>query len=343
MSGQVPARPRLPKRTRLQRSAPKRMKLPPVSQQVDFSNALEQLRSAYLLEALLETIKGLDIAQVDRELATFVPASRLRDLAGRGLRGEAVYAVPCVLTANPKLLAYYRLLLGYSGKAFYESGSDPQFFETMETKGGLTEEQRSALSLLCGALIQRSSDLIDGIGLGKITMNLLDDLTLLTLGAQFRGSANTKLGTKAMDEVRELILEIVKPATVASISKLIELQNAAGRKVLISIGADPDVTIREEMSEGHFRNSVSIEVKGGWDRRNIHNRLGEAEKSHQKAKGHGFTEFWTIVNVKAFDLEKAKVESPTTNQFFELSKLLAKTGPAYEDFRRRIVTYSGIR
>jgi hypothetical protein len=32
---------------------------------------------------------------------------------------------------------------------------------------------------------------------------------------------------------------------------------------------------------------VAVEIKGGKDYSNIHNRIGEAEKSHQKAKKEG--------------------------------------------------------
>ncbi len=72
----------------------------------------------------------------------------------------------------------------------------------------------------------------------------------------------------------------------------------------------PDIIIREEMSKGTFRNIIAIEVKGGTDYSNIHNRIGEAEKSHQKARNSGFVECWTVVNVDRLDFTVAKSESP---------------------------------
>jgi len=48
-------------------------------------------------------------------------------------------------------------------------------------------------------------------------------------------------------------------------------------------------------------NIVAIEVKGGTDVSNAHNRAGEAEKSHTKAKGKGFRDFWTIISKKGLD------------------------------------------
>lgn len=52
--------------------------------------------------------------------------------------------------------------------------------------------------------------------------------------------------------------------------------------MLIEFAPDPDIVIREEFSKGKYRNIITIEVKGGTDFSNIHNRVGEAEKSHQR-------------------------------------------------------------
>ena len=63
-----------------------------------------------LLDALLSTVSTLEISQIDHELADLVPPCALREVAGWGLRGEILFAVPCVLESNPALLGYYRLL-----------------------------------------------------------------------------------------------------------------------------------------------------------------------------------------------------------------------------------------
>jgi thiamine biosynthesis protein ThiC len=57
--------------------------------------------------------------------------------------------------------------------------------------------------------------------------------------------------------------------------------------VLITFASDPDIIIREEMRADQFRHLVAIEVKAGSDFSTIHNRIGEAEKSHRKAKISG--------------------------------------------------------
>ena len=90
----------------------------------------------------------------------------------------------------------------------------------------------------------------------------------------------------------------------------IQIANAAGRRILIEFASDPDIVIHEEMRPGVYRQLIAIEVKGGRDFSNIHNRIGEAEKSHQKARAAGFVECWTVVNVDKMDVETARRESP---------------------------------
>jgi hypothetical protein len=87
---------------------------------------------------------------------------------------------------------------------------------------------------------------------------------------------------------------------------------------------------------------LAIEVKGGYDFSNVHNRLGEAEKSHQKARSRGYTECLTVVNVDRINIEKAHGESPTTNRFYRLTDLEDLTTEEYQDFRSRILTLTGV-
>ena len=96
------------------------------------------------------------------------------------------------------------------------------------------------------------------------------------------------------------------------------------------------------MSLDNYRNVVAIEVKSGTDVSNIHNRIGEAEKSHQKARGLGYTECWTVVNVSRLDMDKARKESPSTNRFYSITDLSLREGEQYEDFRRRVLSLTAI-
>ena len=165
----------------------------------------------------------------------------------------------------------------------------------------------------------------------------------LLLGPQLRGGANVKKGIAGIVAVFQAIHDIVEHAATNSSTSKIEIMNAADRKVLIEFASDPDIVIREEMGKSNFRNVIAIEVKGGTDFSNIHNRVGEAEKSHQKARAQGYYECWTVVNVDKIDMDMARRESPSTNRFYRLSALKTGKGEEYEDFKNRIVALTGIR
>ncbi|MDH5561572.1 MAG: XcyI family restriction endonuclease [Deltaproteobacteria bacterium] len=311
--------------------------------QIDFSFALGQIRNTYLQEALSQAVSEIDISTLDTQLAKFVPPASIKALARHGLRGELVFPTPILLESSPHLLGYYRLLLGFSQKAFFTSEFGLTSFKSMEVKGVLTENNKKRLPELCKALIGCSCSLIEGIGTDRVSKQLLDDLTLLTVGPQLRGGANNRKGIVAIVKVFESIHKIVKKESSSSSESRIELINAAGRKVLIEFAPDPDIVIREEMSPNNYRNVVAIEVKGGTDFSNIHNRIGEAEKSHQKAKSKGYLECWTVVNVDRMDFKMAHQESPTTNRFYLLRDLSASKGAEYQDFRTRVVSLTGIK
>lgn len=319
------------------------IKLPEPELQIDFAAALAEIRSLYLQDALAEAIKKLKVPAIDKELAKFVSAHSLTALATHGLRGEMMFPVPVVLTANPRLLGYYRLLYGYSQKEFYTSSTGLSRFSGMEKRGQISAKVAADLPSACIALCAAGAVLLAGIGTQKISASLLDDLTLLTLGPQLRGGANVRKGTAGIRTVFNAIHEIVEPAVTSSEDTRIEIRNAAGRIVLIEFAPDPDIIIREEMRPNSYRQLIAIEIKAGSDFSNIHNRIGEAEKSHQKAKGAGFVECWTVVNVDKIDLAMARRESPSTNRFYRISDLIAATGNEYQDFRDRIISLTGIR
>jgi XcyI restriction endonuclease len=121
---------------------------------------------------------------VDSQLALLAPSQEIALLASKGLRGEIVFATPAVLTANPRLLGYYRLLLGYSQKEFYKTGTGLGQFRLMEDKGILSAGCRGAIEDLCRSLNDSATYLIREISEVALTQHFLDDLTLLTLGPQ---------------------------------------------------------------------------------------------------------------------------------------------------------------
>lgn len=137
--------------------------------QIDFFFALAQIRCLYLQEALLETVEKMDIAGIDKELNKLVPKQSLKALARHGLRGELVFPVPCVFAQNPRLLGYYRLLLGFSQKTFYTAETGLSGFKTMEEKGIIPKRAMDLLPELCSSLIQAAVQLVDGIGAERLS------------------------------------------------------------------------------------------------------------------------------------------------------------------------------
>ncbi|MFH1060839.1 MAG: XcyI family restriction endonuclease [Pseudomonadota bacterium] len=316
--------------------------LPEPKLQADFAQTLQNLRSLYLQDALSATVDLIDIRQLDRELGELVPEHSLKALAKHGLRGELLFAVPCLLRTNPRLLGYYRLLLGYSQKEFYNTYNGLSSYKSMEQKGLLSKMHADNLPTLCESLIASAVYLLEYTN-EIISSNLLHELSLLTLGGQLRGRYNVKLGNTANEKVFNVIKQMVKHVATDISPRRIKLLNAAGNKIIIAFSSDPDLVIKEEIAEGKFYNKIAIEIKGGTDYSNIHNRLGEAEKSHRKARDARYVECWTVINVDRLDPELAHRESPTTDRFYQLSHLMQPEHPEYQDFHQRILSLIGIR
>lgn len=308
--------------------------------QIEFFKRLAAIRDTYLLDALLAVVSKLEIPDIDKELGSLVSGSALRKVAGWGLRGEIIFPVPCVLRSQPRLLGYYRLLLGFSQKQFYGDRYGFATFKTIEDRGQLSANQEDRLRYLCEALCGSAELLINGTG--QLSRDLVHDLTLLTLGPQLRGSILNVFGNRATRRVFELIESLVGSAIESSSTKWLKLINAAGRTVRVEFSSDPDICLREELPSGKYRNLVAIEIKGGMDYSNVHNRIGEAEKSHQKAREEGYVECWTMVGVADLGLELAKKESPSTDRFYHLDRIADGRSEEFEDFRENLLSRLGI-
>jgi len=316
--------------------------LPSTNLQVSVASSLEEVRRLCLRQALAETVRAVPLSMLNHQLEENAPPSDLQALASRGIRGELVFPVPCLLEKNPRLLGYYRLLMGFSQKEFYNKGQLSRF-SALEDKGLISARVAKEISDLCRAFCSRASELLGGIGIDRISASLLDELALLTLGPQLRGSNNTKIGKAANKDVFTIIHKAVGHAVKSRTDARLDVENSSGREVVIAFSADPDISIVESVSAAESRKIIAIEIKGGGDQSNIWNRLGEAEKSHQSAKARGFVEFWTIYNVKILDPTKAHEKSPTTNRFYNLHELKDENSAAFKEFRDRIISIVGIR
>ena len=152
----------------------------------------------------------------------------------------------------------------------------------------------------------------------------------MTLGAQADGFWRTQIGSNATQAVFTSLKSIVRKAGARfkETKSSITVQNSSGRRVTLMLSADPDVVIREEFAEGVVY-KTAIEIKGGKDRSNIHNRAGEAEKSHQKARQDGAGDCWTIISLESGNLDKLKQESPSTREWFDLDEIRKQSGPGW--------------
>ena len=315
----------------------KLLALPP-NLQISFYYKLREITELHLDVALRKTVSELKLDKINGQLSKTVPSSALTKLASYGLRGELVFAIPVIIERNPFLLGYYRTLLGFSQKEFYSQGGYGKF-KRMEESGDLGRLTQANVSQLCNCLSQSAKLLIDAFD--RLKVRDIRDLQLLTIGAQLRGSENNRIGVGATQDVFDLIEDIVGDYIVEKTKKSILVNNDSGRKVLIEFGADPDVKITQFLDTG-IRPIVSIEIKGGSDVSNIHNRIGEAEKSHQKAKKEGCNEFWTILKA-VFDPDTAQSESPTTSRFFNLDMIRKDDSPEHQEFRAVLTSLIGIK
>lgn len=312
---------------------------PGSARQVRFYQLLLVARKQWFMDALSDTLSSLSQDIVKEQIREYVPEDVQKILASAGLRDEHVFPVPAVLEAKPSLLGYYRLLLGAPQKSFYKGSTGMGRFKSMEYPGTLSKNTRPWIGALCEALAIPLAELVRGIP--KITERDLRELPLLTFGSQLQGSNNTLIGRTAMKDVFVAIKEIVSNYVVAANENELTLKNSAGRTVLISLAHDPDVRIQERVGDQVHR-KIAIEVKGGTDVSNVHNRAGEAEKSHQKARRSGFPEFWTVISKKGSDISKLQAESPTTNHWFDVAEVLVRNGRDWEDFRQRLAGVCGI-
>lgn len=317
------------------------IRVPSALRQISFHQLLVGARKTRLIDALSEALGKIDGERLKKELVKYAPADALKILASSGIRDEHVFPTPVVLERKPTLVGYYRLLLGVPQKTFYGSGSGMGQFKSMEASGALTERQGKNLPEFCAVMGEALAELVRQIS-PRMTNRDVSDLTVLTLGQQFQGANNNKIGQQATREVFLAVTEIVKKFTVERMPNQVIVTNASKRKVIITLASDPDVWIEEEGRPGITHKKLALEIKGGTDRSNAHNRAGEAEKSHQKAKKQGFKDFWTLIALTGMKLDRLKEESPTTNEWFDVSHVLAREGDDWIRFREHLANVVGI-
>lgn len=302
-----------------------------------------EARRTILPQALRLTLASLDPIVIDTELARYAPSDARRVLAAAGIRDELVFAVPSVISAQPTLLGYYRLLYGVSKKSFYTKATGLTRFQKLEDSNTCGEAETAGLPDVCYALNGVIGQLISTIG-GSLNDSDVQQLPLITLGAQLDGSHRNKIGQTATRAVFESIKAIVNESGVDYIEVdgiSIAFTNSAGRQVTVVLASDPDVVIQEEIQPTVSQLKVAIEIKGGTDRSNVHNRAGEAEKSHQKVRTSA-RDFWTVISLRDTSVDGLSRESPTTRQWFDVTEVIERSGQTWHDFRAQLSVALGI-
>ena len=297
----------------------KEFRVPEPDLQITFFHRLQEIRNTYLLNALLSTVASLEIKKIDRELSDFVSKRGLQRVAGWGLRGELIFPVPSVLKKNPQLLGYYRLLLGFSQKQFYGDRYGITSFKSLEEKSRLSSENESSLKELCQILCSSADHLIKGIT--RLTPEGVHEMTLLTLGPQLRGGALNLLGSKATKKVFDLICSLLSSVEIKETEKSIEVRNAAGRIVRVEFANDPDICIRENLPSGRYRNLVAIEIKGGRDYSNVHNRIGRPRKVTRRQEKKGMSNVGPLLGLLSLNFYKQEKSLLPQTNFTILTKL----------------------
>lgn len=304
--------------------------------QIDFASRLRAARTSVLRDALAVAAGAAELPCLNRQLDEYADERVLSELAKSGMRGELLFATPLLLELKPSLLGYYRLLLGFSQKEFYKGWLSP--FKSMEERDRITDRNKSRVPRLCASI--NSAAALLHAGVPEFSQELAHELQLLTLGPQFRGGKNNRIGQGASGEVLSVIRSIAGKSVVSATARSLILRNKAGRSVIVEFANDPDIAVVEQLPSS-TRLILSIEIKGGADASNVHNRIGEAEKSHQKAKARGFVECWTIVRA-AVDQTQAAAESPSTTRFFTLSGIVTPRSKERSSFRDEFSARVGI-
>ncbi len=314
--------------------APLAFKPIPPDLAIDLFEALKAARRLQLQPAISAAVHDIGVPVIDTELQRLVPLPALNHVAGLGLRGERVFPVPAIIAHAPPLIGYYRMLLGLSRKEFSQSnrlGYAPWL--AAEESGILPPRLAAVLDQFCAALIAPLTELV--AAMGTFDDRDLSDLTLLTLGPTLQGGRNNVIGSRAALDVLNAIRALVAPWIVYETDRLIRFTTPGGRTFEAVAASDPDLRI-DEGTGTDATPVVAIEIKGGADVSNAHNRAGEAEKSQIKAIGMGYAHRWTVIRMQGVNRQRIREETPSSTELFEAGGVIDQVGPDWDAFRQRL-------
>jgi hypothetical protein len=301
---------------------------------IDLFEALKVARRLQLHPALSAAVQAIGVPVIDAELQRLVPVAALNHLAALGLRGERVFPVPPLIAHAPPLIGYYRMLLGISRKEFSQSkrlAYGPWL--NAEESGRLPPRLRAELDPFCRALITPLVELVQAMHV--FDDRDLSDLALLTLGPTLQGARNTLIGARAAQHVFTAMRALIAPWITFEHARLIRFTTPGGRTFEAVAGSDPDLRIDE--GEGTAVTPlVAMEIKGGGDASNAHNRAGEAEKSQLKAVRMGYAQRWTVIRMSGVNRQRIAEETPSSTAIFEAGDVIAQAGPDWDALREQL-------
>lgn len=214
--------------------------VPDGQRQATIHQLLLTARKVWLSDALQDAVSEVDPLQLKREVIEYVPHAAQRRLAILGIRDEAVFPLPAVLSAKPTLVGYYRLLLGVSQKRFYSAATGLSRLKRLEDGAPLTSALTARLPDYCRAMAEALSGLVM---LADATLEARDieDLQLLTLGSFYYGSLNNTIGQTAILGVLTAIVSILEPHISDRGSDWFTVVTPNDRSFHIQVASDPDL------------------------------------------------------------------------------------------------------
>ncbi len=232
------------------------------------------------------------------------------------------------------------MLLGISKKEFSQAnrlGYGP--WVNAEETGRISPRLILLLDPFCQALINPLAQAV--VAIGQFTDRDLSDITLLTLGSTLQGGRNNTIGSQAASGVLTAIRRLLTTWITFETDKMLHLKIPSGDEIEISVGSDPDIQINRGLGTSSTP-LIAIEIKGGGDVSNAHNRAGEAEKSQIKAEMQGYQHRWTIIRMQGVDRALIQSETPSSTMIFEAAEILDQDGIDWVNFKQSLLSMFAI-
>ncbi len=320
----------------------------PSNTAISLFQALLTARGLQLQPALAQAVQVVGVLSIDSDLHRLVPASTLNYLASLHLRGERVFPVPSIIRHAPQLIGYYRMLLGISKKGFSQArklGYGP--WANAEAQNMISAKLDPYVEDFCKVLITPLVQLVDATkSLKPLDDRDLNDLALLTLGPTLQGGRNNVIGQQAAKGVFDALSELVAPWAILQAEAFVQFRTPPGIAYELAVGSDPDIRLDELIVASDTvaarRPIVAMEIKGGRDISNAHNRAGEAEKSHIKAAALGYHHRWTIIVMQGLDRKRIETETPSSTDIFDADEIRRRSGTDWDNLRQELSAVIGM-